>query len=320
MKLLILTQKIDINDPILGFFVRWVEEFAKHCEKVIVICLEKGEYNLPYNVEVLSLGKEEGVSRFTYVIRFYSYIWSKRKEYDSVFVHMNQIYVVLGGLLWRVLNKRISLWYTHKSVTFSLRIAEKFVHTILTASGESFCLDSKKKVVTGHGIDTKLFNPNPSIKRENMILTVGRISETKNNIKMLEFLEKHLTLKLLVIGSAVTDKDKTYELKFLKKIRDKHLEKRVELIGNILQTNLPRYYNKAQAFINLSGTGSIDKAVLEALAMNVSVYTTNEAFLHADFPIFKSMKRALESKNDTRDYILKNHSLDNLILKIIDIL
>jgi len=58
MKLLIVTQTIDSNDPVLGFFVRWVEEFSKQCEEVTVICLQKGEYELPKNVRVFSLGKE----------------------------------------------------------------------------------------------------------------------------------------------------------------------------------------------------------------------------------------------------------------------
>ena len=59
MKLLILTQKVDKNDPILGFFHRWVEEFARHCEQVTVIALGVGEYDLPQNVRVFSLGKEQ---------------------------------------------------------------------------------------------------------------------------------------------------------------------------------------------------------------------------------------------------------------------
>ena len=63
MKLLIITQKVDRNDPILGFFHRWLEEFAKNCEQVTVICLYKREYNLPGNVKVLSLGKESGGGR-----------------------------------------------------------------------------------------------------------------------------------------------------------------------------------------------------------------------------------------------------------------
>ncbi|HEC32904.1 MAG TPA: glycosyltransferase, partial [Candidatus Kaiserbacteria bacterium] len=282
MKLLILTQKMDVNDPILGFFVRWVEEFAKHCENVIVICLEKGEYDLPSNVKVLSLGKEEGgpyyIKTLRYIVRFYKYIWSERRNYDSVFVHMNQIYVILGGLFWRMLGKRISLWYTHKSVTFSLRIAEKFVHTILTASEKSFRLKSKKKIVTGHGIDIELFKPDSSIEKENIVLTVGRISEAKNNIKMLTVLKNNPALKLVVVGSSVTEKDKVYKERFLKEIKDKHLEDRIELIENVPQSALPEYYNRARVFINLSDTGSLDKVVLEALAMNVPVYTTNEAF------------------------------------------
>src|SRR3989344_8687589 len=58
MRLLIVTQKIDRDDDLLGFFHQWICEFARHCESVTVICLEKGEYALPANVRVLSLGKE----------------------------------------------------------------------------------------------------------------------------------------------------------------------------------------------------------------------------------------------------------------------
>jgi len=41
MKLLIITQKVDINDDVLGFMHGWIAEFAKHCEKLTVICLQK---------------------------------------------------------------------------------------------------------------------------------------------------------------------------------------------------------------------------------------------------------------------------------------
>ena len=51
MKLLICTQKVDKNDSVLGFFHRWIEEFAKHCEKVTVICLQKGDDDLPAKIE-----------------------------------------------------------------------------------------------------------------------------------------------------------------------------------------------------------------------------------------------------------------------------
>jgi len=108
MRLLIITQKVDENDDILGFFTGWIAEFAKNCEKVTVICLQKGEFNLPDNVKVLSLGKEQlsaishqpsALQKFKYVFNFYKYILGERKNYDSVFVHMNPEYIILGAPL-----------------------------------------------------------------------------------------------------------------------------------------------------------------------------------------------------------------------------
>ena len=89
MNLLILTQKVNKNDPILGFFHQWIEEFSNRFEKVTVICLQKGEYNLPSNVKVYSLGKESGKSKIKYVKNFFNLILGLNREYDSVFIHMN---------------------------------------------------------------------------------------------------------------------------------------------------------------------------------------------------------------------------------------
>ena len=144
LRLLITTQAVDLDDPVLGFFHRWVEELARHCEHISVICLKEGRHSLPANVTVYSLGKSaqgrpaSGWERFWlrihYTFRFYRYIWSLRRDYDAVFVHMNPEYIVLGGVFWRLLGKRIGLWYVHKSVTLRLRIAVFFAHAAFTAS------------------------------------------------------------------------------------------------------------------------------------------------------------------------------------------
>ena len=78
MRLLIITQKVDINDPILGFFHHWIEEFAKTFDKATVICLEKGESNLSPEIKVLSLGKERGRSKLKYILKFLYYIWKEK--------------------------------------------------------------------------------------------------------------------------------------------------------------------------------------------------------------------------------------------------
>jgi len=180
MKLLILTQTIDTADPVLGFFVRWVEEFSKHVKSVEVICLCEGKYSLPANVRVHSLGKEceehnaqheaarfarRLVLRAKYAFRFLSIVWRLRHSYDSVFVHMNPEYLVLAGWFWRLLGKHISLWYTHKKVDMKLRIAVLFVQVVFTASQESFRLKTKKLKIVGHGIDMVQFAMSPRIEQ-----------------------------------------------------------------------------------------------------------------------------------------------------------
>ena len=138
MKLLVITQKIDLRDDILGFMHEWIAEFARQAEQVTAIGLYVGEHDLPKNVRVISLGKEKlgirdqglGIRKILYAYRFWWAIWKYRTEYDAVFVHMNQVYIPLGFPLWKLLGKKISLWYAHGHVPFGLRVAEKLADII----------------------------------------------------------------------------------------------------------------------------------------------------------------------------------------------
>jgi glycosyltransferase involved in cell wall biosynthesis len=294
MKLLIITQKVDINDDVLGFFHRWIEEFAKHCEKVTVICLQKGEYNLPGNAEVFSLGKEDKRSRAAYLFNFYSLIWKKRKEYDVVFVHMNPEYVVLGGLVWKLLKKKIALWYTHKSVTLRLRIAEKFADKIFTASKESFRLPSDKVEIVGHGIDIDFFMPDQNTPRGNHWLSVGRLTASKrHDLAIRAAYEAGVPLRIAGEGP---------ERENLKKLADE-LGADVALLGPLTQVRLRDEYRRAAKLVHRSETGSLDKVVLEAAACGCPVDTTDPALAQLPF---------------SPEYVRDRHSLYSLIPNIIN--
>src|SRR3989344_5315891 len=203
MKLLVITQKVYQKDQLLGFFIDWLVLFAERFEKITVLCLEKGEFNLPENVKVISLGKDRGYSKIRQLSTFYFLL--SALSYDAVFVHMNPIWVVLGGLYWRMMNKKIFLWYTSGGVTTKLKLAEKFADTIFTASKESFRLPSKKVIITGHGIDTEIFKPDADNNLEKFsILSIGRISEVKNYetlIRAAKILkDKNMEFSVTVIG------------------------------------------------------------------------------------------------------------------------
>ncbi len=337
MRLLIITQKVDQNDPILGFFHRWIVEFAKQSRSVIVICLEEGAHELPANVRVLSLGKDRLKGRATYVSNFYRYVWKERKNYDSVFIHMNPIYIILGGWLWKILGKKISLWYTHKHVDLRLRIAELLVDRIFTASKESFRLPSCKLIVTGHGIDTDYFIPAKNGSNDSdtvKIVTAGRISATKRVKEMIEALaeltERKIDASLTIVGGPVTASDRSYMSGIEDMIVQNGIRDRVSVLGPLAPHEVLSYLWDADIFINMSSTGSLDKAVLEAMACGVVSVSSNEAFrdvleplgLYFDVQTGKGCADAVMRVAQLdlhaigmglREWVVSNHSLHNLI-------
>ena len=133
---------------------------------------------LPDNVEVIALGK---VPRLARAAQLWNICTSYRSEYDTVFVHMNPEYIVAAGWLWKLMHKRVALWYTHKSVNLKLRIAAAFSDIIFTASKESFRLNSSKVRVMGHGIDTEFFSPDTNVVRGGWMLSVGRLMPSKRH-------------------------------------------------------------------------------------------------------------------------------------------
>jgi glycosyltransferase involved in cell wall biosynthesis len=317
MKLLICTQKVDRNDPTLGFFHRWIEEFSAHCDKVIVVCLEKGAYALPHNVEVISLGKEEGTSRFVWGIKFLRIIVQKRHEYDGVFVHMNPEYVLLGSLFWRAWGKKIVLWYTHKQVNVKLRLATLLTNKVATASKESFRINSKKKIVLGHGIDTDFFLPDTTVVRGNWILSVGRLMPSKRHDLAIEAAAR-AGRKLHIVGEGP-------ERKNLESLAQK-FHANVHFLGGLTQAQLRDEYRKAAFLIHTSETGSMDKIPLEALATDVAVITTSDVY--RDFPVHTvaaTPEAIMEVLGHTREsydrvsIIRGNHSLQNLIPRLLSL-
>src|SRR3989338_3002627 len=344
MKLLIITQKVDQNDQLLGFFIDWLKRFAERFEKVIVLCLEKGEFNLPENVKVISLGKERGVSKLKQFFNFYFLIFTLSKDYDNVFAHMNPIWVVLGSIPWRLLGKKIYFWYTHKAVTLKLRLAEKMADVIFTASKESFRIESEKVVVTGHGIDTELFKPyfsRSNLKEEALrfdlgvikILSVGRIAPVKNYGTLIDaakiLKDRGVYFSITMVGEAALEQDKEYEKSLKLKVKSLKLEDSFNFVGKIDHKDLQRYYQSNDIFVHLSKTGSVDKALLEAMACRTKVLSSNDsakAFLPASLIFNENNSSELVEKiiilssqevdPSLREYVIKNNNLDNLIDKI----
>lgn len=334
MKLLIVTQKVDKNDPVLGFFHRWIEEFAKNADKVLVIALGVGEYSLPENVRVLSLGKESGASRLKYLWRFYNYIWRERKNYDSVFVHMNQEYVLLAGDIWRALGKRVYLWRNHAKGSLLTTIAVYLSNKVFYTSPQSFTARFDKSVRMPVGVDIVFFKPDESLERKpNSILFLGRISPVKRVLEFVQWFGDQDGGLTATIAGPVSDVDLSYKNQVESLVSRLGLESRIKILGSVSQEQAKRLYQENEFYVNLTPSGSFDKTILEAMACGAVPLVVNEAICDS-FPklvaedvskLSSSLAYAQSLSHEEkfalrlslREYVIGCHELSKLIEQIL---
>lgn len=341
MKLLVVAQKIDKEDDILGFFPLWVEELAKKTESVFVISNYVGKHDLPKNVKIFSLGKERGYSRLRRYLIFYKHLFGLLPKSDGFFAHMCPEYVLAAWPLNFILRKKIVLWYVHRSVTWKLRLAEKLVQKIFTVSKKSINVRSSKVEVVGHGIDTGSFKKLAGSKKEpNTVLYIGRIARIKKieciieAAKMLD--KKYVDFRLSVVGSPFLKDDFKYDKK-LKELGGDLVEKgKLRFFPKVKNSSTPEIYNCHEVCVNLSPVGLFDKTILEAMACETLIVVSNREFegVLSDRFIFEennaeSLAEKLqyvfglkpEEKGNFgelfRNYVAKNHNLEKLAGKII---
>lgn len=348
MNLLIITRKVDQQDDRTSFFVDWILEFAKHIDKLFIICQELGDTTgLPQNVEIYSLGKEKGKNKIKQLFLLIYHLIALLPKTNGVFSHMMPIYALLAGPWCKIYKKKLVQWYTHKKVSPTLYTTSLFVDEYITASPASFRMKTNKPVhIWGHGININKFKINNTPHNKFIILSVGRISPVKNidllieAIKNIKLNEPELRNNLLtqIIGSPGLPSQNNYYLDLIKYSSTNELNSLINFLGPLPQNEIIQYYQNCDLFINLSETGSIDKVVLEAMACGKIILTSNEAFksilpskLYLEKNeanlIVKKIKEVyrldkntqIELGNQMRNIVEKKHNLENLIKKIIEL-
>jgi len=339
VRLLITTQAVDLNDPVLGFFHSWITEISKRCESVHVICLKEGRHNLPKNVAVYSLGKHSfqglpleskgspWIMRIRYIWRFYKYIWTFRKEYDSVFVHMNQEYVLLGGKFWWLWGKRVVLWRNHKMGSVWTHIAGFFAHTVCYTSPSAYVASFRNARQMPIGIDTGSFKPSGSADPHSLLF-LGRLDAVKKPEILLQALEilarEKVSYNVDIIGDPTPGREAfANELK-----KNFSHVPHVVFKPAIRNDEALAVYNAHAIYVNLTPSGSFDKTIGEAMACGCIVVVTNDAVRDIIPPAFLVDVQSVESvaaglraalalsedkrKNlasNMREYVVSEHSL-----------
>lgn len=328
-RLLIYTPTLKHDDPVFGFSVNWMAEFAKQAGPLVLISRYVDESDVPAG----SIGVALGKAWLPRILKIWYSAFKHRKKYDAVFVHMSPEVVLAGWPIWFILRKPIYLWYAHGAIPLALKLAEPLVKLIFASSETGLRLPTPKARFVGQGIDTELFKPNPQIKKENIIITVSRITPAKKYADSLEFLakykEKYPNDKWIyqIVGPSLGHEEYIGSLK--QKAEQLGLADRFQILPAVEYTQLPAVYQRAKLFLSTSETGSIDKVVLEALVCGVPVIARGAGYQKITGVIsFNDKEVTIQKLHDlletqsvdalAREGVIKEHGLARLICLILD--
>ena len=286
MRLLLVTQVIDRNDSVLGAYHRWTAELSKHFERVEAICLFEGEHSLPANVRVHTLGKEHVrpmpgfARRLLYSIRFISLTWKLRHEYDAVFVHMNQEYLLIAGPMWKLLGKRMYMWRNHLTGSWLTDIAAALCVKVFCTSRFSYTARYRKTILMPVGVDTERFHPDANIARiPGSILFLARMSPSKDPFLLVEALrelsERTIPFKALFVGSP-TPEHEAYYRSLIERVEQYALSDRITFLPAVPNREAPDLYRAHDIFVNTTRSGAFDKTLFEAAACGCIVLAASE--------------------------------------------
>jgi glycosyltransferase involved in cell wall biosynthesis len=344
MNLLMFNLAVDQEHVTLGFGLRWIEALSHRYEHVDVVTMFAGRYQLPSNVRVWSVGRERGYSKVRRVLRFYSIVLRilRERQIGVVFTHMIPIFAVLFWPIARVTGRRNVLWYAHGATPPMLRLAHVLVDRVVSSTPDGFRIKSKKTTFIGQGVDADIYRPMARQQGKGLrIITVGRIAPSKGIDLLVDSLagwEPGLDWRLTVVGAGTSDSERVYSDRVRHAPRDSD---RIHFTGFKAAADIAALLGQSDVFVNLSATGSLDKAIVEAMATGCFVISSNDAFRRmahdAGFPecVVEPTPEALRDKlsevarmalaarfaiADRQSQVARGHTLDGLVGRLCEIL
>lgn len=284
MNLLMFNLAVDDKHVTLAFGLRWIEALAARFEHVDVVTMTTGQHKLPDNVTVWSVGRERGYPEWLRAMRFYWLGWRilRHRRIDVVFTHMIPVFAVLFWPFAWVTGLKNVLWYAHGATPRMLKLAHYLVDRVVSSTPQGFRLASDKVSFIGQGIDTTRHQTQERVFDEKFqILTVGRLAPSKGLTLLISALaswKSNINWHLTIIGDGTTESEYRYAETLRQQVQHTVGFDRVTFTGRLDPDAIVPFFAIADVFINLSSTGSLDKAMVEAMASGCPVVSSNDAF------------------------------------------
>lgn len=286
MNLLMFNLAVDAEHVTLAFGLRWIEALAQHFEHIDVVTMYEGRHRLPGNVRVWSVGRERGYPKWFRVLRFYwlAIAALRQRRPAAVFSHMIPLFSVLFWPLAKLWSLPSVLWYAHGATPPTLRLAHRLVDRVVSSTPQGFRLASEKVDFIGQGIDAGLYPYRPRQCGDVLhIITVGRLAPSKGQDRLVDALAtwgngKSQAWHLTIVGDATSAGERDFAAAVRRLAANRLPTERVTFTGRLDAEAISTLLATADLFINLGTTGSLDKAIVEAMASGCPVISCNDAF------------------------------------------
>jgi len=148
---------------------------------------------------------------------------------------------------------------------------------------ENYRIDSSKIKLIKPGVEKEIFTPDPTIMRENIFLSIGRIQEQKGQIETIKFLDNFRKIEnnflCYFIGGPSGKSGNEYLEQLKKSITELNLESHVEFLGSLSQSKIKDLMNRSKLLIHTSQFETFGLIAIEGNSMGVPVLTSNRGSL-----------------------------------------
>jgi glycosyltransferase involved in cell wall biosynthesis len=193
---------------------------------------------------------------------------------------MNEEYVLIAGIYWRLKGIPVYLWRNHYGGTWRTVIAVKLATVAFCTSRYSYTARFKKTLIMPVGVDVDSLRAEEAvIQVPRSILFLARFDGSKRPMLLVEALgilrEKGIEFSATFAGGP-TDPNSDYPNKVRSRAEQLGLGERVQFVGAVPNTETYRYYRSHEIFVNCSESGMLDKTIFKAAAAGCLVLSSSD--------------------------------------------
>jgi glycosyltransferase involved in cell wall biosynthesis len=267
-RLIVATQAVDPDDPVLGATVAKLRALAARVDELVVLADHAVEGALPANCRIHRFAAGSSPARARLFLAGLNRELAPRPL--AVVAHMVPRYAILAAPLTRPRRVPLLLWFTHWKQTRTLVLAERLATRVLTVDRRSFPLPSRKVVAIGHGIDLSSFSPVERALVEPLrVVSLGRTSPAKG-YETIARAAALAAVRFELYGTSSTAEER--------RERQRLAQLGVALREPVAHDEVPALLARYDVLVNNMREGALDKVVYEAAATAMPVLASNAGF------------------------------------------